>query len=412
MMRVGLIHNEYGVFSGEEAMFYQIADLLRSRGHNVSIFCKSSNTINDSWIGKCNAFFSGIYRGTSRREIRQMIQAFRPDIIQVQNLYPLISPSVLLEIREHGIPIVMRCANYRLVCPNGLFLREGKVCQKCVGGREYWCALTNCQGSMGKSIGYALRNYAARIGRWYLDTIDAFYTQTEFQKQILIQNGYDSTKISTIPNMVEMQTEITHSKGLFVGYVGRISKEKGIDVLLDSARLAGSIPFKIAGTLTQDYYPVQFPQNIQYQGIIPKKQIGAFMGQSRFTVVPSICYEGFPSTILESMVHGKPVICSAIGGLGEIVQDGKTGLLFEPGNAKQLAEKIVMLWNNPDLCRQMGYQAQITVRKQYSKDLYYERLMNLYQQVTQNRLLQNAIPEIRTNPPLKQEQAGIHADCC
>jgi hypothetical protein len=137
MMRVGLIHNEYGVFSGEEAMFYQIADLLRSRGHNVSIFCKSSNTINDSWIGKCNAFFSGIYRGTSRREIRQMIQAFRPDIIQVQNLYPLISPSVLLEIREHGIPIVMRCANYRLVCPNGLFLREGKVCQKCVA-RAAW----------------------------------------------------------------------------------------------------------------------------------------------------------------------------------------------------------------------------------------------------------------------------------
>jgi glycosyltransferase involved in cell wall biosynthesis len=100
------------------------------------------------------------------------------------------------------------------------------------------------------------------------------------------------------------------------------------------------------------------------------------------------------------------VICSAIGGLGEIVQDGKTGLLFEPGNAKQLAEKITLLWNNPDMCRQMGLQAQTTIRKQYTKDLYYERLMNLYQNVMQDS------PQIRTDQPLKEQQAGIHADCC
>jgi glycosyltransferase involved in cell wall biosynthesis len=405
-MRIGLIHNQYGIFSGEETMFFQIAELLKSKGHEVSLFCKSSRTIQESLIQKGKAFFSGIYCGSSRREIRQMIHQFRPDIIQVQNLYPLISPSVLLEIRDHKIPIVMRCANYRLVCPNGLFLRNGQVCEKCAGGREFWCALTNCQGSLGKSIGYALRNSVARMGGWYKNTIHSFYTQTEFQKHILVQNGYDAAKIATIPNMVEAQTEIIHSKGSFVGYVGRISKEKGVDVLLDAARLAGSIPFKIAGALTKDYVPVQFPQNAQYQGVIPKHEIGAFMGQSRFTVVPSLWYEGFPSTILESMAHGKPVICSAIGGLGEIVQDGKTGLLFEPGNAKQLAEKIALLWNNPDLCRQMGLQAQATVRKQYSKDLYYERLMNLYQNVMRDSL------QITTHRPLKEQQAGILADCC
>jgi glycosyltransferase involved in cell wall biosynthesis len=203
--------------------------------------------------------------------------------------------------------------------------------------------------------------------------------------------------------MVDTQTQIINPNGLFVGYVGRLSKEKGVDVLLDAARLTKSIPFRIAGTLTKNY-TVQFPQNILYQGVIPKQQIGTFMGQSRFTVVPSICYEGFPSTILESMAQAKPVICSAIGGLGEIVKDGKTGLLFEPGNAKQLAEKIALLWNNPDLCRQMGYQAQITVRKQYSKDLYYERLMDLYRKVTPTD------EPVKMNHPLKQELFEVGAD--
>jgi glycosyltransferase involved in cell wall biosynthesis len=402
-----MIHNEYGVFSGEEAMFYRIADLLQNKGHEVSVFSKNSSTIEKSWLGQCKAFFSGIYCGQSRLEIRRMIREFRPDMIQVQNLYPLISPSVLLEIREHGIPIVMRCANYRLICPNGLFLREGKVCQKCAGGKEYWCAMTNCQGSFGKSLGYALRNYAARIGRWYQDTVDAFYTQTEFQKQILVQNGYDESKINTIPNMTDTTTRIISSNGLFVGYVGRLSKEKGVDVLLEAAKLANTIPLQIAGTLTKDYYPVQFPKNIQYLGVIPKQHISAFMGQSCFTIVPSICYEGFPSTILESMACGKPVICSAIGGLGEIIQDGKTGLLFEPGNAKQLAEKIKWLWNNPDLCRQMGQQAQMIVRQQYSKELYYERLMNLYQKVT------HTDKPVTTTLPSKQEQelVEVGSDC-
>jgi glycosyltransferase involved in cell wall biosynthesis len=410
-MRIGLIHNEYGVFSGEEAMFYQIADLLRNKGHDVSVFCKNSSTIDKTRLGNCKAFFSGIYSSSSRREVRQMIETFRPDLVQIQNLYPLISPSILLEIREHRIPIIMRCANYRLVCPNGLFLREGKICQKCTGGREYWCALTNCEGSFAKSLGYALRNYVARIGRWYLDSIDAFYTQTDFQKQILIQNGYGPSNIVTIPNMVEPQTDIIHSRGLFAAYVGRLSKEKGIDVLLQAARLTDSVPFKIAGTLTKEYQPVQFPRNIQYQGLIPKQEIGTFLGQSRFSIVPSICYEGFPSTILESMACGKPVICSKIGGLGEIVQDGKTGLLFEPGNAKQLAEKITLLWNNPDLCQKMGAQGKAIVRQQYSQELYYQRLMNLYQNVIESRRSQNVDTEIKTNLPVTQQPAQTQVEC-
>lgn len=379
-MRIGLVHNEYGVYSGEEAMFYKIAELLKTNGHEVFLFCKSSRTIRSTLTDKIKAFFNGIYCGTSRREIRQMLQVFNPDIIQVQNLYPLISPSVLLEIHLHRIPIIMRCANYRLICPNGLFLRNGQICRKCAGGREYWCALTNCEGSLGKSLGYSLRNYAARVGGWYKNTIRFFYTQTEFQRKLLIENGYDAKKIFTIPNMVDEPSENPNTEGFYVGYLGRVSKEKGIQVVLTAAGFVNPIPFGVAGSLTPEYKHIQFPSNIYYQGVIPKNLISDFISHSRFTVVPSICYEGFPSSILESMAHGRPVICSNIGGLSEIIEDGKTGLLFEPGNARQLAQKVRYLWNNPQLCRRMGLRAQDVVRKQYSKELYYQRLIDLYHQ--------------------------------
>ena len=154
-MRIGLIHNEYATFSGEEAMFRRIVQLLGSRGHEVFTFTKSSRTIGDSFIGRAKAFGSALYAAQSRREIRSFIRQYRPDVIQIQNLYPLISPSILPVIRDCNVPVVMRCANYRLICPNGLLLRKGQICRRCTGGKEWWCLLTNCQRNLAKSFGYA-----------------------------------------------------------------------------------------------------------------------------------------------------------------------------------------------------------------------------------------------------------------
>ena len=164
-MKILFIHNDYAKPSGEEHAAEGLASLLTQNGHIVEWYRRSSAEIGDSSKKKTQAFFSGFYNATAIQQVKEKIKKFNPDVVQVQNLYPLISPAVLKVIKKEGIPIVMRCPNYRIFCPNGLFLdNKGEVCEKCTGSlKEAWCILKNCEKSLAKSIGYSLRNMSARL---------------------------------------------------------------------------------------------------------------------------------------------------------------------------------------------------------------------------------------------------------
>ena len=164
-MNIVSVHNAYAKFSGEEAVVQNIRRLLEENGHKVFPFMRSSAEIPRMWLGNERAFFSGIYSWSSKNALRRCLEEFKPDIVHVQNVFPLISPSVLGECRRFGVPVVMTTHNFRLICPNGLFMTDGEVCEKCSGGREYWCVLRNCQRNLFKSFGYALRNYVSRKRR-------------------------------------------------------------------------------------------------------------------------------------------------------------------------------------------------------------------------------------------------------
>lgn len=381
-MRIGLIHNEYAAFSGEEAMFRRIAQLLMSRGHEVFTFTKSSQHIGETFLGKAKAFCDGLYSAQSRREIRSFIDYYRPDIIQIQNLYPLISPAILPVIRDCGVPVVMRCANYRLICPNGLLLRNGTLCTRCAGGKEWWCFLSNCERNAAKSFGYALRNFVARKNQLYHRYVNRFYAQTQFQKNILVENGYASDKIDVIGNMTTLSCS-DYAPGGYVGYLGRISDEKGIGVLLKAARRLRHIPFKIAGAIGMtNFDPSRLPENVEYVGFVNGDQKTTFIKKAAMLIVPSLCYEGYPGTILDAMSVYKPVMCSAIGGLPEIVRDNETGLLFTPGDDGDLAEKIERLWKNPEMQAAYGNAGRHWAYANASEDHYYKRLLAVYEKVT------------------------------
>lgn len=380
-MKMYLVHNSYGKFSGEEAVVEAQARLLRKNGHEVVEFLRCSEEIFRRRFAKSSAFFSGIYSISSGREIRRLLAENKPDIVHIHNLFPLISPSILPECRKANVPVVMTVHNYRLICPNGLFMAHGRVCEKCRRGREYNCFLNNCEGSLFKSLGYGLRNYVARKKKYFRNNVTFYCAQTEFQKQKLIAEGYPATRIVVIPNMVK-DTCVHHinNSGDFVGYVGRVSPEKGISTLIEATAMCPDVLFKAAGNY--DRMPeliVQTPDNFEFLGSIQSKKLGDFYALSRFIVLPSICFEGFPSVLLESMIQSKPVIASRIGGLPEIVEDGVTGLLFEPGNAKDLSEKIRYLWGRPELCRKMGQRGREKALREYSPEKYYERLMAVYE---------------------------------
>ena len=379
-MKILFIHNKYGVTSGEEVMLQRIVELLQNKGHDVQCFFKNSADIPPGLKGKASSFFSGTYSFKRRQEIRQVLEDFKPDMVQIQNLFPLISPSILPEIKSHGIPIVMRLSNYRLVCPNGLFLSRGKLCTRCQAGREYWCLLRNCEHSILKSLGYGLRNWWARRKRLFLNNVTLYYAQTNFQKKILVANGFSSDKIDVIPNMVSVDTKTDASTpGDYIAYAGRISVEKGVSTLIGAAAMCKTIPFKLAGEHKQIPNLLEIAtDNVEVLGHLDMKSLKNIYAHSRIFIMPSIWYEGFPGVLLEAMLHAKPIICSRVGGLPEIVEDGITGLLFEPGNVKELAAKINFLFNKPELCIKMGTAGREKVLSNYSPQRYYDQLLEVY----------------------------------
>jgi glycosyltransferase involved in cell wall biosynthesis len=380
-MRVVQIHNNYRFKGGENVVYESTAGLLKRRGVAVDLLTRNSHDVERSLYRKVRAFISGIYSLSAAREMARIISDETPDVVHIHNVYPLISPSILLTCREAGVPVVMTCHNYRLICPIGVHFHKGKVCEECSGGREYFCALRNCRDNIYESVAYAIRNISARRFRLFADSISIYISISEFLKQRMIASGFEKTVIAVIPNRVPIpEKNVDPQTGDYVAYAGRISEEKGISILLDVFRRLPHIPVRLAGEgpLMPNILR-NAPRNAAFIGSLNHDEMPAFYRKARMLVVPSVWFETFGLVAAEAMGYGLPVIASRIGGLPEIVDDGVTGLLFEPGNVEDLTSKIKMLWETPDLCRQMGQAGREKVMREYNDDVYYKRLVAVYE---------------------------------
>jgi glycosyltransferase involved in cell wall biosynthesis len=380
-MKICLVHNAYGKFSGEEAVVEGTCRLLVEHGHELLLFTRSSAEIPKMRFGKIRAFLSGIYSLSSKKAMRRLLAECKPDIVHIHNVFHLISPSVLGECRKAGVPVVMTVHNYRLVCPNGLHMVAGRVCEKCRGGKEYWCVLQNCEGSLFKSLGYALHTYTARKFRLFADNVTMFVPLTEFHRNRLISDGIPPERIIVIPNMVSVEHEAkSHPLGEYVAFVGRVSAEKGVRTLITAVQKCPDIPFRIAGNYERMPHVLKkAPGNCTFVGHLTGTELEEFYNSSRIIVMPSIWFETFGLCLVEAMVRQKPTVSSRIGALAEVVDEGITGLAFEPGNAEELADKICYLWDRPDLCREIGQAGREKALREYSPDKYYKRLMAVYE---------------------------------
>lgn len=381
-MRILFVHNDYMRPSGEEHAIDALADLLEKNGHKVAWYRRSSTEMKGKPLKKLWAFFSGIYNPFAVWEIRKKLAVFRPDIVQIQNLYPFISPAVIRTIKREGIPIVMRCPNYRLFCPNGLHLdNRGEICEKCTKrGRELNCVKKNCEKDILKSLGYALRGFTARKIWDIHKTIDTYIVQTEFQKQKFVHNGIAPTKIKIVHGLTPKIKETKESEiGDVVSFVGRVSPEKGIHEFLQAAQELPKIPFAVVGRIDDAYKYLkrESPRNVKWCGFLRGNSLYWAYQRSRIIVVPGKWYEGFPNVITRAMGHGKPVITGNIGAMASIVDHAKNGLLVEPGNGKALAKAIDQLYFNPGLCSVYGKNGEEKA-KMYSEDQIYSNLISIY----------------------------------
>lgn len=380
-MKVLYVHNEYAKPSGEEHAAGELMNLLWEHGHEVRWFTRSSAEIANSSYGKMKALVAGIYNPFSALKLSKVLDEFKPDIVHVQNLYPLLSSAIFAPIRKRGIPVVMRCPNYRLFCPQGLSLDpSGKICERCWGGHETNCARFNCLGSRAKSIGYAARNAYGRISENIMNGVDVFIVQSEFQKQKFIEQGIPASKLGILAGISpHIETSNPDNTGEWVSFVGRVSAEKGISEFIEAARLNHEIPFKVAGNIDSHFkMPKDLPNNIEFVGFRKGEELDEFYINSRIIVVPSKWYEGFPNVIVRGMLHHKPIITSNVGAMQSIIDHNINGLLVNPGDSKGLSEAIKDLYLDEGKCRKFGADGNQKASTLYSRDTIYNDLMDIY----------------------------------
>ncbi|MGN0237631.1 MAG: glycosyltransferase family 4 protein [Lepagella sp.] len=419
-MKVLIVHNEYGKYSGEEAVVDRMVRMYGDLGYEVAEYRRTTAGSRESLRGKIAGFASGIYSRSGVKEMGKILDREHPDVVNVHNLYPFISPAALWECKRRGIPVVMTIHNFRLMCPTGLFMRDNAPCELCRERHDEWgCVRHNCEHSMLKSIGYALRNMASRWRKDYLRCVDRFACITDFQRQKLISYGYPSEKIVVIPNTIEtnsvkesereresvmpkdkqraeglgdgiaqnsrseMRKPGGESCGRYVAYSGRISREKGVDMIVEVARRHPEIRFKFAGSVRDPELVETLPENVEMVGFLSGKSLAEFYKNSKFFVMASRWYEGFPMTILEVAEYGKPMIGPAHGGFVEIIGSGQEsiGVLFEPSNIDSLEEAIVGLWGDESRVHELGVRAYEKLQREYRMGVISQKWSSLMEEL-------------------------------
>ncbi len=372
-MKFLIIHNRYSRAGGEERVVAFQHELLRAKGHTVLCYEHGHGE-----LSKAGRFFSALGNRKAVAEVRELVERERPDVAIVHNLFPIISPAILPELKRQGVRVLMTLHNYRLICPTGLFYTRESLCERCGGSplREWNCLLHRCEGSWPGSAAFALRNYWARRRKYYLRHVDSFLALTDFQQQKLEQYGLQGQRFRVIPNVID-PVQMPAPSGIkappYVAYAGRISPEKGIDLLLEAARKLPHIPFKVAGALAEGISLDKKPDNLEWVGLFNWTQLADFYANARMVVSASRCYEGFPLSVLEAMYYARPVVAPDLAAFPEIVDKG--GLLYPPGDAEGLARAIEKLWNDGFLAAEIGRIGHRQVTSRYTPERYYEALI-------------------------------------
>lgn len=371
-MKILLVHNDYGKYSGEEAVVDKMAGMLGGLGHEVAQLRMTTAGARESLGGKIRGFVSGVYCPSGVKAMREALRREKPDVVNVHNLFPFITPAALRECKKAGVPVIMTVHNFRLICPTGLFMRDNRPCELCLEkGNEWGCVRYNCEHSILKSVGYAARNAVARLRCHYIDCVDCFACITDFQRRKLIAAGFPAEKIVVIPNSIDAGKEPESSIGNYVAFSGRISGEKGVDLIIEAARRNPGIPFRIAGAVRDNELVEKLPGNVRLMGHLSGEEFERFNAEARFFVMASRCYEGFPMAILEAARYGKPTIAPDHGGFSEIIGKGPEaiGVLFTPNDADALSDAIARLWASPAESLRLGSAAYRKLCGEYSTEV-------------------------------------------
>jgi len=282
--------------------------------------------------------------------------------------------------------VVQTLHNYRLLCPQGGFFRDGKPCHDCASHLGH-SVLHGCyRDSRVGTANVAMMIAWHRAAGTYSTMVDRYIALTEFSRSNFVDGGFDPAKITVKPNFASPDPGERPNDGSYALFVGRLSPEKGLQTLLAAWRqLPELIPLRLAGSgpLAAEVSAAvsELGPEVQYLGQLPLNPLMQLMKGARFLIFPSELYENFPLTLAESYACGVPVIASELGAMKEIVKHESTGLLFRAGDPGDLAAKVQYAWANRERMRQMGKQARQEYESNYTAELNYRRLRSIYDEV-------------------------------
>jgi glycosyltransferase involved in cell wall biosynthesis len=387
-MRVLVAHNAYQLAGGEDAVFRSETQLLRQNGHEIFEYLDDNRRVSE--LGTARLGMETMWSRSSYEKLSAVLTESRPDVVHFHNTFPLISPSAYYAARKHDVPVVQTLHNFRLLCANAIFMRDGRPCEDCLtrsvpfAGVLHKCYRDSRTASAGVAAMVTLHR---ALGTWR-NLVDVYIALSEFARTKFVAGGLPRHKIVVKPNCLSDDPGLGLGQRTFALYVGRLSPEKGIATLLSAwQRIGDRLPIKIVGEGPEaDRVRGAARQfaGIEFLGAEPRTRVLSLLKEASVLVVPSVCYENFPVVAAEAFATGTPVLASNIGSLPAIVEPGQTGELFRPGDATDLAEKMMWLVDHPAELEAMRPRARLEFERKYSAGVNLNLLLQAYRRALES----------------------------
>jgi len=399
-MRILVVNKFFWPKGGSERVMFDLLEGYEAAGHETVHFSmRSVHNRESPWsrhfvseVGwergspaeRLRAAARVIWSREARDAIRRLVREARPDVAHLHNFHHQLSPSIVDALREEGVPCVHTLHDYKVVCPNYLLFTEGAVCERCRGGRFHHAVIHRCvRDAVAPSLVAALEMTVQRVRGTLAKGIRAFVSPSRFLAGKLEEFGWPADRVRVVPNGLD-PTRFTTSEAVGSGflYAGRLSREKGLPTLLAAAERVPAAKLVVAGTgPAEDEVRRAASTRVELAGHLDRHELLARIRGARAVVLPSEWYENAPLAALEALASGVPVVASRIGGIPEMVRDGETGLLFEPGDAEGLADRLRRLDGDPDLAVRLGRRGREVVEREYSLSTQVERMLGILEEV-------------------------------
>ena len=377
-MKVLILHNAYRQKGGEDAVVEAESEMLRRHGVQVALHRVANDSIGT--LGDRIRTFARTRRNPdTERDVLATISRELPDVVHIHNFFPLLTPGIHLALARRDLPVVQTLHNYRLLCANGMFLRDGAICELCQHGSRVHALIHRCyRHSLPATLAVLRMQDAAIHTPLWLQSVSRFIALTEFARDKFIQGGLPASRIAVKPNSVPDPGQGREERTGML-FVGRIAPEKGVAALVEASRAFPHLPLTIVGDGPElEILRDAAPPHVRFTGALPKAAVIDRMKSAAMLIMPSTWYEGFPMTLVEGFACGLPVIAPRLGGFAEIIDHGNNGLLYDPAEVGGLQRAIATAFADGTTCAILSSGARSTYLHRFSQEKNAAQLIDIY----------------------------------